>query len=141
LITLATKPPDGEMATLLTGPAGGGEVAPKGATAGLSVPPERLGCVSSVAHSLASTSSRSDQTLIVLSSLPPLTSTEPPRPGKTHLVLRAEKKQHAMTNGTPNVLIDDYPQNIQQWKAEGGIGILHVSASQTIAQLKKLGYV
>jgi hypothetical protein len=39
------------------------------------------------------------------------------------------------------VLIDDYPQNIQQWKAEGGIGILHVSASQTIAQLKKLGYV
>jgi 5'(3')-deoxyribonucleotidase len=64
-----------------------------------------------------------------------------PRPSKTHLVLRAEKKDHAVTNGTPNILIDDYPQNIQQWKAEGGIGILHVSASRTIAQLKKLGYV
>lgn len=64
-----------------------------------------------------------------------------PPPSVTHLVLRADKRKHATTNGTANVLIDDYPPNIQQWKQDGGIGILHVSAARTIAQLKKLGYV
>lgn len=64
-----------------------------------------------------------------------------PKPSKTHLVLRAQKKDHATTNGTANVLIDDYPANIREWKAAGGIGILHVSVGKTIAELKKLGYV
>jgi hypothetical protein len=38
------------------------------------------------------------------------------------------------------VLIDDYPKNIKEWTAKGGIGILHTSASSTIRQLKRIGY-
>jgi hypothetical protein len=38
------------------------------------------------------------------------------------------------------VLIDDYPKNITEWTAKGGIGILHTNASSTISQLKKIGY-
>lgn len=37
------------------------------------------------------------------------------------------------------VLIDDIQRNIDAWVAAGGIGILHVSAYDTIAQLKTLG--
>ena len=40
----------------------------------------------------------------------------------------------------PAILIDDYPKNVDQFKAAGGIGILHISASNTISQLKRLGF-
>lgn len=41
----------------------------------------------------------------------------------------------------PNdVLIDDNHKNITQWISRGGIGILHTSAADTIAQLKTYGY-
>jgi len=40
----------------------------------------------------------------------------------------------------PAILIDDYPKNVDQFKAAGGIGILHTSASNTISQLKRLGF-
>ncbi len=59
------------------------------------------------------------------------------------LVLRADKKKFAVnTGGRPNLLIDDNAKNISEWKAAGGIGILHHSTTvnQTIARLKKLGY-
>jgi len=37
----------------------------------------------------------------------------------------------------PNsILIDDTPQNIDQWRAEGGVGILHTDAMTTIGILK-----
>lgn len=39
-----------------------------------------------------------------------------------------------------DILIDDREPNIQRWEAEGGIGILHTSAENTIQQLKKYGY-
>ena len=39
-----------------------------------------------------------------------------------------------------DILIDDRPQNIERWEAEGGIGILHTSAKNTIQELKKHGY-
>ena len=55
-------------------------------------------------------------------------------------MLRAEKQKYAKKNGVPNILIDDWKKNIVEWEAAGGIGILHKSASATIAQLKKLGY-
>ena len=38
-----------------------------------------------------------------------------------------------------SILIDDYNKNINQWKNNGGIGILHKDAHTTIEQLKKLG--
>lgn len=55
-------------------------------------------------------------------------------------VQREEKINFAVTNGKANLLIDDFRKNIDEWVAAGGIGILHKSASETIKQLKLLGY-
>lgn len=57
---------------------------------------------------------------------------------KTKLILSNawEKKNYA---GKYNILIDDRAENIQGWKSEGGIGILHTSTNNTIKQLKQLG--
>ena len=54
-----------------------------------------------------------------------------------HLVRRSEKKVYA--NG--NVLIDDFGRNIKEWKKNKGIPVKHKSASETISQLRKIGYV
>ena len=37
-----------------------------------------------------------------------------------------------------SVLIDDRPKNIEAWEANGGIGIVHTSAKNTINTLKEL---
>lgn len=58
--------------------------------------------------------------------------------GNVELILRAaDKKQEFAKKDT--ILIDDMKENIDQWKAKGGIGILHKSAASTIKQLKDLG--
>ena len=41
--------------------------------------------------------------------------------------------------GQDRILIDDRDDTIASWKAKGGIGIHHTSASNTIKQLQKLG--
>jgi len=46
------------------------------------------------------------------------------------------KQNYAAPN---HILIDDRKSNIDQWISQGGIGILHTSAADTIQQLKKLG--
>ena len=56
-----------------------------------------------------------------------------------NLVRRADKQKFAMTDGKPNILIDDYLKNINQWEAKGGIGIHHKNVSKTLAELKRLG--
>jgi len=50
------------------------------------------------------------------------------------------KEKYAMTNGHPNVLIDDHKKYISSWEAKGGIGILHRehSTEQTLARLKQI---
>lgn len=48
-------------------------------------------------------------------------------PGKRH------KKDYSNAN---SILIDDTPVNIDQWRREGGIGILHTDAVSTIGILK-----
>lgn len=54
----------------------------------------------------------------------------------THLILRTPK--HKSEFASPNsILIDDRESNIEQWKEAGGIGILHISADNTIKELKK----
>lgn len=63
-----------------------------------------------------------------------------PLPSNSHILLRDQKKDYAVTKGIPNILIDDWRKNITEWEAHGGIGILHKSAAETIAALKKLGY-
>ena len=55
---------------------------------------------------------------------------------RIHLVRRSEKKIYA--NG--NVLIDDYGRNVKEWKKNKGIPIKYKSASQAIADLRKIGY-
>ena len=55
---------------------------------------------------------------------------------KLTLAQAAKKQNYAAPN---HILIDDRKSNIDQWKSQGGIGILHTSASDTISQLKKLG--
>ena len=57
-----------------------------------------------------------------------------------HLVMRSEKQIYAMTDGKPNVLIDDYMKNIKEWEAKGGIGIHHTNVGKTISELKRLGF-
>lgn len=47
-----------------------------------------------------------------------------------------EKAKYAAPN---HILIDDKEKAIGPWKTAGGIGILHTSAANTIAQLKELG--
>ncbi len=48
----------------------------------------------------------------------------------------AEKAQYA---GPNRILIDDKEKAIKPWEAAGGIGVIHTSAADTIAKLKKLG--
>jgi hypothetical protein len=48
--------------------------------------------------------------------------------------------KNATTGGKPNILIDDYIKNIKEWENAGGIGIHHLSPTQTIAQLKRYGF-
>tara|TARA_B110000977_G_C11053331_1_gene483136 strand:+ start:282 stop:2252 length:1971 start_codon:yes stop_codon:yes gene_type:complete len=58
-------------------------------------------------------------------------------PGVKLTLAQASKKQNY---AAPNhILIDDRKSNIDQWISQGGIGILHTSAADTIQQLKQLG--
>lgn len=47
-----------------------------------------------------------------------------------------EKARYAASN---HVLIDDTEHCVIPWREAGGIGILHINARETIAQLKKIG--
>ena len=55
---------------------------------------------------------------------------------KMILAFARNKKKYANEN---SILIDDRPSNVMDWREAGGIGILHVSAADTINQLKELG--
>ncbi|MEM4261005.1 MAG: hypothetical protein QXG00_07225 [Candidatus Woesearchaeota archaeon] len=52
------------------------------------------------------------------------------------LIFSRTKGKHAFKNG---ILIDDYDEKIDNWEDNGGIGIVHKSAKETIKRLKKLG--
>ena len=60
--------------------------------------------------------------------------------GKINLVVRAHKQKYAMTDGKPNILIDDYSKNIAEWERKGGIGVHHTDAAKSIAELKRQGF-
>lgn len=58
-----------------------------------------------------------------------------------HCVERKDKQKYALnSNREANILIDDKEQNIKEWTAAGGIGIIHINASSTILNLQSLGY-
>jgi len=51
---------------------------------------------------------------------------------KLNLAYSYNKKKYAAPN---HILIDDRKDNIEGWESEGGIGILHTSAEDTITKL------
>ena len=53
-----------------------------------------------------------------------------------NIVYREQKKKFC--KGKDEVLIDDHPGNIASWREFGGTGILHVSAEDTIGQLREM---
>ena len=61
---------------------------------------------------------------------------------RMRIVLRKNKKNFAVDgrDRRPNILIDDHLGNIREWERAGGIGVHHISASNTIKQLKEIGY-
>jgi hypothetical protein len=57
-----------------------------------------------------------------------------------HVVARQEKKNYALNNDGPNVLVDDHEENIEEWNRAGGFGILHTNAADSVKRLKELGF-
>ena len=60
--------------------------------------------------------------------------------GNIHLVLRSQKKDYATTDSKPNVLVDDYIKNINEWESAGGTGVHHTEVGKTVTKLKSLGF-
>lgn len=47
-------------------------------------------------------------------------------PGQqVHVVERHEKRDYAVTDGQPNLLIDDYDLNIREWRDAGGVAVFY----------------
>ena len=57
-----------------------------------------------------------------------------------NLVKREDKKKFATMGGKPNVLVDDYLKNINEWESAGGTGVHHTETGKTVAELKRLGF-
>jgi hypothetical protein len=56
-------------------------------------------------------------------------------PGTKLILAAADKKQNY---SKPNrILIDDKESNVEQWRSQGGIGILHKNTADTIKQLQQ----
>ena len=45
-----------------------------------------------------------------------------------------------LRDGEPNILIDDYMKNINEWEARGGIGIHHTDVGKTINRTKTIRF-
>jgi len=57
-----------------------------------------------------------------------------------HIVKREQKRDFARDGRVRHILIDDHQNNVREFEAAGGIGVLHHNAKTTIIQLKFLGY-
>jgi len=58
-----------------------------------------------------------------------------------HFVGRKDKKKYAVAaNGNPNLLIDDYDKNCNEFRSSGGIAIQVTNVSEVISKLKSLGF-
>ena len=64
-----------------------------------------------------------------------------PAPSEIIITPAIHKPRYAMTNGIPNILIDDRLSTVDAWNAAGGIAVLHIpkQSGGTILQLKGLG--
>lgn len=57
-----------------------------------------------------------------------------------HTVIGRQQKQ-LFVHTPGDILIDDHPENIEQWTNAGGHGILHTDVWKTIHELDRLKYV
>jgi hypothetical protein len=54
------------------------------------------------------------------------------------VIVSGRKEKYAkQKNGTPNILIDDRPINIQKWEAKGGFGILYQANKDSIIKVQQ----
>jgi 5'(3')-deoxyribonucleotidase len=51
-------------------------------------------------------------------------------------IFTGRKEKYATTNGVPNILIDDKPENIERWVNKGGIGIRYQANENSLNDLK-----
>jgi hypothetical protein len=63
-----------------------------------------------------------------------------PRKWKPHYKIIFNSQKHEFVRNEFDILIDDTPKKVQNWRAAGGTAILHTSTNKTIAELKKLLY-
>ena len=65
-----------------------------------------------------------------------------PAPAGFILCPASEKRRYAVTNGIPNVWVDDRAETITGWNKDGGIGVLHITgqSERTVEKLKSLGF-
>lgn len=54
-----------------------------------------------------------------------------------NIVFEHDKQKYAVSNGVPNILIDDWGVNIKKWNAAGGIGIKYQADENTLEDLSK----
>ena len=59
------------------------------------------------------------------------------RPAEIVVTGRKESYAKDKASGTPNILIDDRPVNIQRWQAAGGYGILYQANRDSLDKVKK----
>ena len=59
------------------------------------------------------------------------------RPAEIIVTGRKESYAKDIASGTPNILIDDRPVNIQRWQAAGGYGILYQANRDSLDKVKK----
>ena len=64
-----------------------------------------------------------------------------PAPSAVIISPAKQKASYAVTDGIPNILIDDRASTVDAWSARGGIGVLHVprDSASTIAALQSMG--
>lgn len=64
-----------------------------------------------------------------------------PQPASVIITPAIQKKQHAVSGGVPNILIDDKASTVDAWNKAGGIAVLHTpkGSSASVKALQDLG--
>lgn len=59
-------------------------------------------------------------------------------PQPKDIIITGTKERHAVNaDGSPNILIDDRGENIERWKARGGIGIKYQADEDSLAVVQR----